>query len=80
MTECWKHWPEYAEARAQVQTQTLEQDLATLDALFGRDNLRYGATPDEVKEEALRQTEIEFRSERNEAAEFHVAVAMAMRQ
>lgn len=80
MTEIWKHWPEYPEARARVQAQSLEKDLQTLDALFGRDNLRYGATPEEVKEEALRQVEIGFRSERNEAAEFHLAVAQAMRR
>lgn len=80
MTEIWKHWPEYPEARAQVQKQTLEQDLRTIDALFGRDNLRYGATPEEVKEEALRQTEIEFRSERNELAEFHLNVINAQRR
>ena len=74
MAEIWKHWPGYAEAREQVQRQTLEQDLQTIDALYGRDGLRYGATPEDVKAEALRQLEIDFRSERNEQAEFWVDV------
>jgi hypothetical protein len=78
MTEIWKHWPEYPEARARVQAQSLEDDLKTIDGLFGRDNLRYGASPEDVKAEALRQLELGFRSERNEVAEFHLTVARAM--
>ena len=79
MPEIWKHWPEYPAARERVQAQPLEADLALIDNLFGREKLAYGATPADVKAEALRQLEIEFRSERNEAAEFHLAVAQAMR-
>jgi hypothetical protein len=79
MTEIWKHYDGYAAARAFVQAQTLEEDLATIDALYGRDALRYGATPEEVKEEALRQTEREWRSERNEVAELWVKIANADR-
>lgn len=78
--EIWKHWPEYPAAREKVQNQSLEDDLRLIDDLFGRDKLRYGATPEEVKAEALRQLEIEFRSERNETAEFWVAIARADRE
>jgi len=69
MTEIWKHHPGYAEAREAVRKQSLEEDLALIDSLFGRDGLRYGDGPEEVKAEALRQVEREFRSERNEWAE-----------
>lgn len=78
MAEIWKHWPEYPAARERVQNQTLEEDLRTIDSLYGRERLQYGATPEEVKAEALRQLEIEFRSERNEAAEFHLMVAKSL--
>lgn len=77
--EFWKHHPGYAEAREKIQSQTLEQDLETIDSLFGRDNLKYGATPEDVKAEALRQVEIEFRSERNASAEFAYLAGMAAR-
>jgi hypothetical protein len=79
MAEIWKHWPEYPTARERVQAQSLEDDLKTIDGLFGRDNLEYGASPEDVKAEALRQLEIEFRSERNEAVEFHLLVAQSLR-
>ena len=77
MTEIWKHHPGYAEARERVRRQTLEEDLRLISALYGPDKLRYGATPEEVKSEALRQLEIDFRSERNEDAEFWVNLAKA---
>lgn len=67
--EIWNHYDGYREARQNVMNQSLEDDLSLLDALFGRDELSYGATPEEVKEEALRQCEIEWRSSRNELAE-----------
>jgi hypothetical protein len=76
----WKHYDGYSEARERVQRQSLTQDLETIDSLYGRDQLKYGASPEDVKAEALRQLEIEWRSERNESAEFHVAVAKAMRE
>jgi hypothetical protein len=63
MAEIWEHYRGYAKARAKVQLQTLTQDLETIDTLYGRDALRYGATPEEVKAEALRQIEMDFRSE-----------------
>jgi hypothetical protein len=75
--QIWKHHPGYAEARARVQAQTLDEDLRLIDALFGRDGLRYGDGPEAVKAEALRQLEIDFRSERNEDAEFWVNLAKA---
>ena len=77
MTEIWKHHEGYAEALANVRNQTLDQDLQTIDSLYGRDNLSYGASPEAVKEEALRQVEIEFRSERNDTAEFYASLVKA---
>lgn len=50
----------YHEARAKVEAGTLSDHLALLDDLFGRDALRYGATDEEVKQEALRQLEREW--------------------
>ena len=57
----YQYWEGYYEARQKVMGQTFQEDLELLDLLFGRDNLRYGATPKEVKREALRQLEIEWR-------------------
>jgi len=71
--EIWTHYPHYSKAVEKVTNQTLEKDLATLDDLFGRDQLSYGATPEDVKREALKQLEIEFRDKRDEVAEFMVA-------
>jgi hypothetical protein len=79
MTEIWNHHQGFAEARRRVEAQTMEQDLDTIDALLGRDELAFGATPAEVKAEALRQIEIDFRSDRNETAEFWTNVARARR-
>lgn len=79
MREIWNHLPGYSEAISKVRGQSLEDDLALIDDLFGRDNLHYGATPEKVKEEALRQLEIEWRSERNERAEFFVNMAAMMK-
>jgi len=45
----------YNEARAQVAAMTLDELLALIDALYGRDNLRYGATLEEVRDEAYAQ-------------------------
>lgn len=79
MTEIWNHHPEFREARLRVEAQTMEQDLDTIDSLLGRDELAFGATPAEVKAEALRQLEIEYRTDRNETAEFWTKVARASR-
>jgi hypothetical protein len=78
--EIWKHHPGYAEAQERVRRQNLTDDLALIDTLFGRDQLKYGDGPEAVKAEALRQLEIEFRSERNEDAEFWVNVIKADRR
>ncbi len=78
-TQIWSHFPGYGEARSRVERQSMLDDVALIDDLFGRGNLAYGATPGDVKAEALRQLEIEWRSERNLTAEFHLAVMEAMR-
>lgn len=51
----------YNEARERVRKQSLEEDEALIDSLFGFENLRYKATPDEVKREALIQLERDWR-------------------
>lgn len=55
------HHPGYGEAIRNVMMQTREEDLGLIDILYGRDNLRCGATGQEVKAEALRQLEIDWR-------------------
>ena len=77
--EFWNHYEGYSAARAMVSAQSLDADLRTIDSLFGREGLRYGATPEDVKAEALRQLEIEWRSERNQAAEFAYMAGQAAR-
>jgi hypothetical protein len=54
--------PGYGTAREKVLRMTLDQLLEYIDALWGRDNLRYGATEDEVRAEALSQCDREFRN------------------
>lgn len=78
--EIWKHYPGYSEARQKVMAQSLEDDLKIIDDLFGRNELHYGATPQDVKNEALRQLEIEWRSERNNMAEAMVMIATHRQQ
>lgn len=78
--EVWKHHQGYAEAIEKVKQQSLEEDLRLLDDLFGRDNLRYGDTPETVKQEALRQVEIEWRSERDTQTETALMIAKHIRQ
>ena len=56
-----KHYQGYWEARKKIANQSLEEDLDLIDNLFGREMLHYGATPEQVKAEALRQLEIEWR-------------------
>lgn len=79
MIEIWNHHKGYLEAYEKVLAQDLAADLKLIDDLYGRDELSYGASDEEVKEEALRQLEREYRSERNERAEFFVNVARASR-
>jgi hypothetical protein len=59
----YRYMEGYLEAKASVENQSLEEDLELIGLLFGRGRLKYGATPDEVKAEALRQLEIEWRAE-----------------
>lgn len=73
--EIWNHYSGYTEARFKVLDQSLEKDLELIDNLFGRDRLKYDDTPQDVKNEALRQLEIEWRSERNQRAEAAVMLA-----
>ena len=56
-----RHHAGYNDAIATVRAMDLDDLLDHIDNLFGRDNLKYGDGIDEVREEALRQTEREFR-------------------
>ena len=51
----------YNQAVETVKRRSLEEDLELIDDLFGRDNLKYGDGPMDVKAEALRQLEREWR-------------------
>ena len=73
----YKHYDGYQAARQKTLDQSLEADLALIDALYGRDELSYGATPEEVKQEALRQLEIDWRDEVNEEATAWVTILKA---
>lgn len=76
----YKYYSGYNEARRKVESQCMDDDLSLIDDLFGREKLNFGDGPDEVKAEALRQLEIEFRECVNEDATFWVEAAKAMRQ
>lgn len=76
-TEIWKYHEGYTEAREAVKSQSCEENLKLIGDLFGFDRLKFGDGPEDVKQEALRQIEIEFRSERNEQAEFLVSLTHA---
>jgi hypothetical protein len=78
--EIWRHHPGYADALVKVRGQSQADDLQLLDTLFGRDGLPFGATPEQVKAEALRQLEIEGRCARNDTAEFWANVGDAQRK
>lgn len=55
------HHEGYASALEKVRRQSVEEDIELIDLLFGRGNLSYGDSDDDVKREALRQLEIEWR-------------------
>jgi hypothetical protein len=78
VTEIWKHHQGYGEAVARIRSQTAVEDLYVLDCLYGREALKFGDGPAEIKAEALRQTEIEWRKERNKAVEFFSLIARGM--
>lgn len=73
----YKYFSGYREAKQRAEAQSMEDDLALIDALYGRDNLKFGDDAAAVKQEALRQLEIEYREEVNETATFFVNVAKA---
>jgi hypothetical protein len=55
-----KYWPGLSEATAKVDSMTERELLDGLDTLFGRDNLKYGDTATELREELKRQLRKEF--------------------
>jgi hypothetical protein len=59
------------EALASVRQMGLEALLDHLDALFGRDGLKYGDDIEAVREEAVRQTRREFERPLDRALEDH---------
>lgn len=70
MATIYKYFPGFLDAWKAVLDQPLEADLGLIDSLFGRDELSHESTPEEVKEEALRQLEIEWRNGVDERAMF----------
>ena len=67
--------PGLSEAIGVLMTADLDRLLDQIDSLFGRDNLQYGATLEEVRAEAIRQTREEFTdrsSPEYEKREFYV--------
>lgn len=69
--------------RDMVMKQTTKQDLSLIDMLFGRYALPYIATPEEIKEEALRQVKLDWaitlHTDADEDAEHEARIARAMR-
>jgi len=57
----------YYEAREYLLKADLEDLLNTIDGLYGRDNLRYGATVEDVRQEALKQLKEEFTDRNSES-------------
>lgn len=74
----YKYYPGYRESIKNVEQQSLEDDLKMIDDFYGRDNLEYGASPADVKEEALRQLEIEFRDCVDEDQTFYSDLGKAL--
>ena len=68
----YKYFPGYQEACDRVRNGDLDHALAQIDGLFGREQLSYGASENQVKEEALRQLEIEFRNGEDDAANISI--------
>lgn len=64
----------YSEARRRVDTMTEAECLGTLDALYGRDNLKYGDGIEELRAEVRSQLQREFKNHDDPAwgvVEFH---------
>ena len=79
MRKIYNHYRGYNDAIKKVQAQSYEEDLRTIDDLFGREHLKFGDGPEEVKAEALRQLEIEWRDGENEMATIAILAGMASR-
>jgi hypothetical protein len=73
----YKHYEGYSEALEAAKKQTIEDDLISIDSLFGRDDIEDEENPEEVKKELLRQMEIDWRECVNETSTFWVNVANA---
>lgn len=54
--------PGVNEAVANVQRMSRDELLAHIDILYGRDNLKFGATDDDIRAEAIDQTYRDFRN------------------
>lgn len=52
-----RYYPGVNEVRSRVMEMTDAELLEQIDALYGRDNLKYGATHEEILAETLRQVE-----------------------
>lgn len=59
-----RYFPGLNEALADVKNMDLDCLLGHIDRLYGRDNLQYGASVEDVREEALAQTRRDFLVER----------------
>ena len=55
-----RYYPGLNEALAKIDNATEQECVRHLDDLYGRNNLRYGATLEEVREEARRQIREDF--------------------
>lgn len=70
MSVVYRYYPGYEKEQNKIRQQSLKEDYAVLDNLFGRGNLSSKPTFSEVKQEALRQLEIEYRDGVNDHATF----------
>ena len=72
------YYPGLSEALRQLKNADADRLYQQLDALFGRDNLPEDPTVEDVRNEAIRQTRIEFTdtsSTEYELVEFYKATA-----
>lgn len=62
-----EHYEGYYQARQGIlNEQDLDELLYQIDQLYGRDNLKYGDGIEQVRAEALRQVELEWRKPERE--------------
>lgn len=72
----------YSEARQQIACMDLDELLAYLDTLYGRENLKYGDGVEAVRTEALEQCRREFTdtsSREYEQVQFYTKLNQAMK-